>query len=183
MGLATAHGIVSGHGGAIDVYSEVGNGSVFRVFLPTIAAGAPEPEHDGDALPTGTERVLVVDDESAVAEMARQMLSSVGYEVTALTDPLLALEVVAAAPGAYDLLVTDQTMPKLTGLRLAERVAEVASELPVIVTTGYGRDLDADGQPHNVSQILTKPYGLQALATAARRALDARRGAGVGAGA
>jgi signal transduction histidine kinase/ActR/RegA family two-component response regulator len=177
LGLATAHGVVTDHGGAITVESEVGAGSVFHVYLPCCGDKGAERAIAEAEIPTGTERILFVDDEPFLAEMAAQVLQSLGYAVVTKTDSMEAWETFEQDPDEVDLLVTDQTMPQLTGLDLIERVRRLRPGLPVIIMTGYHqRLLDARPSELGVWEIVSKPYSIRALGQAIRGALDSVKG-------
>jgi PAS domain S-box-containing protein len=175
LGLAVVHGIVRGLNGAVRVESRVGEGTTFRIYLPALLEGAtdgPATEQKMD-LPRGTERVLVVDDEPALVEMARQILTRLGYQVTGFSDPREALARFQDAPHAFDLVITDMTMPKITGRKLAHAVRQVRRDLPVILTSGYSNSIgDEEARQAGFSAFLKKPYGALALSQAVRRVLD-----------
>ncbi len=146
MGLAMVHGIVHEHGGHVVVDSVMGGGTVFRLLFEASAAGAGEPA----AGPTGrapatrkklSGRVLVVDDEEMIREFMTDMLTGWGLEVTALADGAEARDAFASDPHAYDLVITDQTMPRLTGTQLARVLSRVRPGMPIVLCTGYGENL------------------------------------------
>jgi PAS domain S-box-containing protein len=174
LGLATSHGIVAGHGGAITVHSHPGEGTSFSVYLP--CAAEPEPAGPApEAAPArgGTESILLVDDEPALVATGQIMLTGLGYRVTALGSSTDALALLTQGCEAFDLLVTDHTMPHLTGLDLAAAAHASRPGLPVIVTTGYGHHVDpARANAVGVGRVLLKPYTLQQLAEAVRTQLD-----------
>jgi two-component system, cell cycle sensor histidine kinase and response regulator CckA len=140
LGLATVHGIVGAHGGRIFVQSAPGEGTRFDIHLP-LAAGKPaeeETERSG-LLPAGT-RILFIDDEEAIAELGRKLLGRSGCRVSAYSDSREAWEAFAAQPGAFDLVVTDQIMPHLTGTELARNILALRPGLPVVLIYRFCRD-------------------------------------------
>ncbi|MCW5201304.1 response regulator, partial [Desulfobulbus sp. F4] len=157
--------------------SELGRGSVFDVYLPAIK----ESKADGyvqhtAALPTGTERILTVDDDLNVAEMTRSILKSLGYRVTALTSSSEALAVFSSQPEAFDLVFTDMTMPQLTGADLAKRLLASRPELPIMLCTGFSTLIDEEkAAAIGIRRLLMKPFTKAELAYAVREVLDAGR--------
>jgi len=174
MGLAMVHGIVTGHGGAVSVRSAPGQGAVFEILLPE-APGVPGPLAEAGAdhgAPRGG-RVLLVDDEAPLAAVLGEMLRSLGLRARIETDSTRALELIRADPGAFDLLVTDQTMPGLTGTGLVREVRALRPELPVILCTGFCREPAAGAARElGIAVTLHKPVQKADLACAVRAALS-----------
>ncbi|MEW5736434.1 MAG: ATP-binding protein [Thermodesulfobacteriota bacterium] len=174
MGLSVVHGIVNSYGGHIRVESEEGKGTIFYVYLPLVMGdpGVEERECNG-RLPRGTERVLLVDDEAPVANMAREALERLGYQVTAHTQSLAALADFALSPQNFDLIVTDQTMPHLTGLALSQKIHDIRKDIPVLLLTGFSESVNEETtKVAGVAEVLLKPVSKATLAMAIRRVLE-----------
>ena len=177
LGLSVVHGIVQSHGGAIQVISEVGKGTTFKVFLPR-ADPVEEPEpSSAQALPKGAEKILLVDDEAALVEIGKQMLEFLGYQVEARTNPAEALELLRADPTRFDAVITDMTMPRLTGMSLAREILAIRPGIPTILCTGFSDQANEEkAQSVGIRALLYKPMTMQGLATAVRAALDGPAG-------
>jgi len=176
MGLAVVYGIVKGHGGAVTVQSEVGQGSIFSVFLPRVQPEINKEEETTSALPTGTERILFVDDEELLLEMGRHMLEGLGYHVTVAKHPMDAWNLFLEDPSRFDLIITDQIMPGTTGLTLAQRILRVRNEMPIVLCTGYSEIVSADkAKEVGICEFVMKPMVKRELAETIRRALDGRK--------
>ncbi len=173
MGLAVVDGIVRDYGGAISVVSDEGKGSTFTVYLPRVASEEPSSQAAPDGPPRGSERILLLDDELVQVQSVRAMLRRLGYEVVALTDGQEALTRIRADPQAFDLLITDQTMPHLTGVKLAKEVLGIRPDLPIILCTGYSEAVDAnEARALGIRDFLMKPYSVREMAETVRRALS-----------
>jgi len=174
MGLAMVHGIVHEHGGHLILDTQPGAGTRFQLLLPALPADAAAtqsaasgPGAAAAARPAFAGSVLVVDDETTVGEFMRELLASWGLEAACVARPQEALDAVAREPGRYDLVITDQSMPRMTGLELARALAGTRPELPVILYTGYSDDLDdADLAAAGIRTLLRKPVEPAALARA-----------------
>jgi CheY-like chemotaxis protein len=171
MGLATVHGIVHEHGGHVVVESQPGRGATFRVLFPTLPTeeAAARPARKARATAAAPRvalagHVLVVDDEAMVSEFMKELLESWGLAVTAKPNGIEAKAAFAQAPELYDLVVTDQTMPRVTGLQLARELIEIRPTVPVILYTGYADDLtEAQAQAAGVRALIRKPVEPAAL--------------------
>ncbi|MGE3535935.1 MAG: ATP-binding protein [Candidatus Tectimicrobiota bacterium] len=170
LGLATVHGIVASYGGAISVASRVGRGTTFTVYLPQVPAVSEMPDAAPAVLPQGHGRVLVVDDEAMLVQVSCARLQRLGYEGVGCTDTQAALEMFQAAPQSFDLVLTDYTMPGMTGVKLTRALKHLRADIPVILCSGAYEGLDASralGQ--GVAAVLLKPWSLQELATTIQR--------------
>lgn len=175
LGLAVVQGIVLQSEGAIRVLSRVGLGSTFILYLPIVAEQDDDSQLRQDFnMPRGTERILFVDDEEALAEVTQEMLQKLGYKVEIQTNSVEALHRFRAQPGEYDLLITDQTMPDLSGMELAREALDIRSDIPVVLYTGYSSSIDESALRRvGIQNYLMKPLSMTKLATVIRQILDA----------
>jgi CheY-like chemotaxis protein len=173
LGLAVVHGIVEAHGGAITVRSGLGQGTTFFVYLPR-ANDEMEPAHKkASQLPRGGERILLVDDEPGLLSAEQKMLELLGYRVTAVRDGAEAFELFRSRPEDIDLVITDQTMPGVSGLQLAKECMSIRADLPVILCTGFSETVTPEqAQAVGVREYLLKPLMLTDVAEAIRRVLN-----------
>jgi len=174
LGLSVVHGIVQACKGDIQVRSELGRGSTFEIYLPLIEQTIPEnPVDKNEPLPTGNERILLVDDEIAIAGLERQVLERLGYQVTSFVSSIEAWAAFEESPHAFDLVISDMSMPHMTGEQLAGKISEIRPDLPIIICTGFSERLDlATAQAHGIKHLLMKPASMSDLAVAVRRVLD-----------
>ncbi|OKY73871.1 MAG: hypothetical protein BM485_16480 [Desulfobulbaceae bacterium DB1] len=174
MGLAVVHGIVQRLGGAVTVHSEIGKGSSFAVYLPMHTGGLEEKKREDERVAGGSERILFVDDEAFIVDVAKQMLELLGYQVIARTSSREALAYFTEHADDIDLLITDYTMPAMTGIDLAGKVREIRPDLPILLCTGYNAGLSVDEiEAAGIREIVYKPVVRKDLAAIVRRTLDA----------
>lgn len=175
LGLAVIHGIIRDYHGFIRVESHPGQGSSFSVYIPALpleTATSADTEKKG-SLPTGTERILVVDDEVMVVNLHRQILDQLGYQVSATTDSRDALQKICADPDQFDLIITDQTMPHLTGGELAQEILKKRHDMPIIICTGYSSVLpQEEALALGIKKYVRKPVDRRSLAHIVRQVLD-----------
>jgi len=173
MGLAVAHGIVTNHKGAIKVSSEPGKGTAFEVVLPVIEKEIMTEEDKAEPLPTGNERILFIDDEPSITEVGKQMLQHLGYEVVVRTKSISALELFKIQPDNFDLVITDMTMPQMTGDSLAKELMKIRPDIPVILCTGYSERISKDTvKEMGIRAFVMKPIVMGDLANTIRKILD-----------
>ena len=173
MGLSVVHGIIKQYGGAITIESELGKGTAFNVYLPRIKAVIHERTESIEQVPTGNERVLIVDDEKGMVDSMRGMLNRLGYEVVERTSSLDALEAFRAGPDNFDLIITDQTMPNLTGDELARKLLEIRSDIPIILCTGFSELIDEKKAAEiGIKAFVMKPIVMSEIANTIREVLD-----------
>jgi PAS domain S-box-containing protein len=172
LGLSVVQGIVKSYGGTITAYSKVGQGSTFSVFLPRIE-GEPQPKRvPPEKITGGKERILVVEDEEAQLESYRNALQKLGYEVVARTSSAAALADFRSDPDAFDLVITDQAMPQMTGARLAEEMLRIRPSLPIVLCTGFSEVVNGEAAGRiGIREFLMKPFSIGEVAGAVRRAL------------
>jgi CheY-like chemotaxis protein len=175
LGLSVVHGIVMQHGGDIAVYSQPNDGTTFHIFLPLTKKAdssieIPKEEHDY----TGDEHVLFVDDEENVALVGQAMLEMLGYRVTIATSSLEALEMFRSRPQEYQIVITDQTMPRMSGDRLAVKILEIRPDLPIVLATGLSESLTAEKRRQiGVRGFIMKPFTVNELGFVIRTVLEA----------
>jgi nitrogen-specific signal transduction histidine kinase/ActR/RegA family two-component response regulator len=173
MGLAIAHGIVESYGGRITVQSRLGKGTTFTLYLPVTGKRTALRSHAPEALPSGTERILLVDDEDYIVKLGSKILQRLGYSVTTRTSSLEALELFRAKPDAFDLLITDMSMPNMTGDRLSIEVLNIRPHLPIILCTGYSQKMSEEAASEiGIKAFAYKPMVKAELAKTVRRVLD-----------
>ncbi len=174
LGLAVVYGILTEHKGDIKVYSEVGKGTTFNVYLPLMKKPdeAISTEKVLNKL-TGTERILLVDDEESVVRLEKQMLERLGYTVSARSKSLEALETFNSNPNGYDLVISDMTMPNMTGDQLAQELMSIRPDIPIIICTGFSERINKEQAEANKAKgFLMKPVVKSEMAQMVRKVLD-----------
>jgi two-component system cell cycle sensor histidine kinase/response regulator CckA len=174
LGLSVVHGIIKSHKGDIAVYSEPGKGTKSHVYLPLSEQQSIElPDTNTDPLPRGTERILLVDDEPSIVKMQQRSLERLGYKVTIKTSSVDTLETFCATPDKYDLVITDMTMPDMTGDKLADEIKKIRHDVPVILCTGFSDKIKIRTGPDlQIDEFISKPIDQKKLAKIIRKLLD-----------
>ena len=174
LGLSVVYGIIKGHDGVICVESEPGQGSTFRVYIPTIiAAREGKNEQIDEDMPGGSERIMFVDDETALTTIFKIQFESLGYSVDVYNDPMEALAAFQKEPQSFALITTDMTMPRMMGIDLARELTQIRPDLPVILCTGAVEELDQElFRSLGVRRLILKPIFTKDLARAIRQVLD-----------
>jgi len=173
MGLAVVHGIVKGHNGLIAVESELGKGATFSIYFPVVEKRTVVETETDEKLPAGNERVLFIDDEESIVKLTRLRLERLGYKVEATTSPIEALALFNSRPDKFDLVITDLTMPKMTGDKLAEEILNIRPRIPIIICTGFSEKIDEkSAKSMGAADYIDKPLDKRDFALKVRKALD-----------
>ena len=176
LGLSVAHGIVKTYGGTITAYSEPGEGTTFHVYLPLILEEEREVKESEEPLPTGSERILFIDDEEVLLEIGSQILEQLGYEVVPEKSSVRALELFRAEPDRFDLVITDMTMPHMTGDKLARKLMKIRPHIPIILCTGHSVLVsEKKAEEIGIKAFVMKPLVMRNFAETVRNVLDAGR--------
>lgn len=177
MGLAMVHGIIESYSGQIIVDSTLGKGTTFTIYLPITKTQQSHQSIESETLPSGTEKILYVDDEISLVKMGDQILSRLGYSVTTLTSSIEALELFNVKPDEFDLVITDMTMPDMTGDRLAKEIIKIRPDIPVILCTGYSKKISKESIFEiGIKEFVYKPVVKSDLAKTVRKVLDEAKG-------
>ena len=172
LGLSVVHGIVNTHNGVITVESEPGKGTTFNVYFPITEKDEKIQEESDEPLPTGNERILFVDDEQVIVYIAEEMLKELGYNVVTKKSSVEALELFRADPGRFDLVITDMTMPKMTGDKLARELMKIRPDIPVILCTGFSPKISEEkAKEIGIKAFAMKPLVGRDMANTVRKAL------------
>ncbi len=178
LGLATVHGIVKLHDGAITVYSEENEGTTFNIFLPVCAAeeNSNQDEKSTSPLPKGDgELIMVVDDEESIVQMIEIALTNIGYRIDAYTSSVKALDAFEENPEKFACIITDQTMPTLTGVELSKRILKLSPQSPIILCSGFSENINAEkAKDIGINQYIMKPITSRVLAKAVHHAISGK---------
>jgi CheY-like chemotaxis protein len=176
MGLALVHGIVTSHGGVLKVQSVMGQGTRCEIILPQVMGQPDEITTEDDWLPTRSGYILFVDDEAPLARVGQEILGRLGYDVMVRTSSIEALEAFRAMPQRFDLVITDQTMPAMTGEMLARELRRIRPDIPIILCTGFSHLMHAEkAQAMGIDAFLMKPILTQELAQVIQQVLTQRQ--------
>jgi PAS domain S-box-containing protein len=173
LGLSVAYGIIHNLGGIITVYSEPGKGSVFNIFIPAALHDADNAVSDRSGLMHGTERIMLIDDESAIVSPVSSILASIGYQVSPFTESMPAIETLRKNPDAFDIVITDHSMPEFTGIDIAVELKQLKRSLPVILMSGFvNRQMEEHAAKCGIDAIVKKPVSMSVLTGVIRKILD-----------
>jgi CheY-like chemotaxis protein len=175
MGLAVVHGIIENYGGHITANSTIGKGTCFTIYLPITKKRNLHTHSEKKDLPLGNENILFVDDEAPIAKMGGKILENLGYTVTTRTNSLDALELFRSKPQKFDLIVTDMTMPNMTGEKLAGELMKIRSDIPVILCTGYSKIISEESAEElGIKAFIYKPIITSDLEKTVRKVLESK---------
>jgi CheY-like chemotaxis protein len=173
LGLALVHGTVTKYGGSIMVDSQLGQGSVFTILLPSSSRIEERKISETEELPGGSETILLVDDELPIVKLTQQNLKKLGYRVIGTTDSREALEIFRADPHKFHLVISDMTMPHITGDKMAIELMKIRADIPVIISTGFSNRMSSEtASEMDIKALVSKPVSKKDLANTIRRVLD-----------
>jgi PAS domain S-box-containing protein len=173
LGLSVVHGIVKRSDGYINVNSEPGKGTIFKIYFPCVDVEDIPAQADSQPLPCGDEEILFIDDEKPLAEASKKMLEFLGYKVTVQNCGNRALQLFEKGPGRFDLIITDMTMPNMTGVELAGKAMEIRPDIPIIVCTGFSHLITKEkAQKIGIREFVMKPFSKMEMAETIRKVLD-----------
>ena len=173
MGLSVVYGIIQGYHGGITVDSKPGKGTVFNVFLPVFEDKPKIETRTTKFVTTGKERILFVDDEVEIVESAREILNDLGYQVESENNPVEALRIFKEQPDRFSLVITDMTMPRMTGKRLAMELLRIRPDIPIIMCTGHSELITREqAREAGIKEVIMKPASISNVAEAIRGVLD-----------
>ncbi|MCP4605821.1 MAG: response regulator [Proteobacteria bacterium] len=173
LGLSVVHGIVKKHKGCISVSSELNKGTEFVVLLPVINDASQVVEETSKTVSLGKERILLVDDEVVLLETIHQLIGNLGYTVTVKMSSEEALRAFKEKPSEFDLVITDQTMPGLTGTQLAAEIRKTRLDIPIILCTGFSTNINKDNyREYEINELILKPVNESDIARTIRKVLD-----------
>jgi PAS domain S-box-containing protein len=175
MGLSVVHGLIRGHEGAISVKSKYGQGTTFSILFPVIEKQTAIETEPIKELPTGNEKILLVDDEKSILFTGRNLLERLGYQVETRQNPIEALDLFRVDPNQFDLMITDMTMPNMTGDKLVQEILKIRPDMPIILNTGFNEKIDEEkAKQIGIRQYIEKPFNRRILANVVREVLDER---------
>lgn len=176
MGLSVVHGIVKACGGDIRVQSAIGKGTTFQIILPCVNGSSDFEQEESCAIPSGSGRILFVDDEQALTEVGQEMLEEIGYTVSVQTDARKALELFREQPDQFDVIITDKSMPHMTGFDFAREVARIRPDIPLVLCSGFHDEADAErARELGFCEIIVKPLVMRDMAETLKSILDKQR--------
>ena len=176
MGLAVVHGIVKSHNGNMSVYSKVGQGTTFSILFPTTVEVIHKRREQKEPIPGGSERILLVEDEATLAAAEKKLLEELGYKVTAISNGVAALELFHKVPDRFDIIITNYSMPKMTGVELIRNIREINPHIPVIICTGFSKVASpSEAKALGIGDIISKPIDLAQIAKSIRKLLPGHK--------